>query len=101
MPTSAQGKLNLDHIGIDVAKSWPIWPWYKRAENAEASLDYTVWGFLSDALEYWFYQLDMQGEWSLMMFRSTRDGWQSITNIFATIILYSIASYSPLHPNLA
>ncbi|KAJ5186645.1 hypothetical protein N7449_011409 [Penicillium cf. viridicatum] len=63
--------------------------------------DYTVWGFLSDGLDYWFYQLDMQGEWSLVIFQSTREGWQSIANIFATFMLHSTASYPPLRPNLA
>lgn len=39
--------------------------------------DYIVWGVVSDCLEYWFYQLGMQGEWSLVIFRSTREDWQS------------------------
>jgi hypothetical protein len=64
--------------------------------------NWTVWGALTDGWVFHFYQLNMEGEWSVLQLQARREGWQAIANMFGSIVLHAQqACNSPLRLSLS
>ncbi|CRL18117.1 unnamed protein product [Penicillium camemberti] len=50
----------------------------------------TLWGVLSDDLEFNLQKLDHQGRWSYIHLQQGREGWQAIANLLVYIILQAL-----------
>ncbi|CAI7624084.1 unnamed protein product [Penicillium palitans] len=57
--------------------------------RSRGQTNWTVWGALTDGWVFQFYQLNMEGEWSVLPLQTKREGWQAIASMFGSIILHA------------
>ena len=57
--------------------------------RSRGQTNWTVWGALTDGWVFQFYQLNMEGEWSVLVLQTEREGWQAIASMFGSIVLHA------------
>jgi hypothetical protein len=70
--------------------------------RSRGQTNWTVWGILTDGWAFLFYQLNMEGEWSVLVLQTEREGWQAIASMFGSIVLHAQqACNSPVRLSLS
>ncbi|KOS42057.1 hypothetical protein ACN38_g7078 [Penicillium nordicum] len=64
--------------------------------------DWTVYGVLSDGETFVFYDLDMNGQYTVVYLQVQREGWQMVANMLGSLIIEGIKTCSsPVRSSLA
>lgn len=64
--------------------------------------DWTVYGVLSDGETFAFYDLDMNGQYTVVYLQAQREGWQKVANMLGSLIIEGMKTCSsPVRSSLA